>query len=434
MKTCASCNISKSKEDFPIKKSTFDGLYSYCKECKKKKERESYLINKEKKLAAAKKYYNKNKHKILLKREQNKEAYNKYNREWHRKNRGRALERMRNWRKENHSYRQEYKKIYRSLNKEKTKETYKNWLQNNPVAKISKSCRNRISEIIKNKNLQKTKHFNEYIGCSASALSEHIQNQFKEGMSWENYGEWHVDHIVPLSAASTEEQVYKLNHYTNLAPVWAHENISKNNSLVYTVKPITIEETKPYILDIHYARRMPVVKYAFGLFANDLLVGVITYGPTASPNTAKALVGEEHKHRVLELNRLCLKNNLKNEASILVSRSLKLLPKGMIILSFADSDKQHVGYVYQATNFKYYGTTKPKGEVALKSAPNRHSLTIFDESKGQEDRIGYLRNQYGDDLYYRRRSKKHRYVYITGNNKNKYAVIKYEELPYPKHV
>ena len=65
---------------------------------------------------------------------------------------------------------------------------------------------------------------------------EYIEKQFTEGMVWENYGNtkesWSIDHIIPISSAKTEEEVYKLNHYTNLKPMWHLENIQKSNKIL----------------------------------------------------------------------------------------------------------------------------------------------------------------------------------------------------------
>ena len=65
------------------------------------------------------------------------------------------------------------------------------------------------------------------LGCSYEEVREHLSKQFTEGMSWDNYGEWHIDHIIPLASATTEEEVLKLYHYTNLQPLWAKDNLSK---------------------------------------------------------------------------------------------------------------------------------------------------------------------------------------------------------------
>ena len=70
-----------------------------------------------------------------------------------------------------------------------------------------------------------------YIGCSLEELKLHLEKQFKPGMTWENHGEWHIDHIIPLASAKTEEDLYKLNHYTNLQPLWAIDNLKKSNKI-----------------------------------------------------------------------------------------------------------------------------------------------------------------------------------------------------------
>ena len=65
------------------------------------------------------------------------------------------------------------------------------------------------------------------LGCSWEELKTHIENQFTEGMSWDRLSEIHIDHIIPLASATTEEDLIKLAHYTNLQPLWAKDNISK---------------------------------------------------------------------------------------------------------------------------------------------------------------------------------------------------------------
>jgi hypothetical protein len=80
-----------------------------------------------------------------------------------------------------------------------------------------------------------TKHNNtfNYIGCSVEYLKNYIEDRFTEGMCWENYGlyGWHIDHIIPLSLGKTEEELFKLNHFTNLRPLWAFDNLSKGNKI-----------------------------------------------------------------------------------------------------------------------------------------------------------------------------------------------------------
>ena len=91
-------------------------------------------------------------------------------------------------------------------------------------------CRIRIHHALKQ---DKDDHTFEYIGCSIGELKEHIEKQFKEGMTWENKGEWHIDHIIPIKYGNPSlEEVIERLHYTNLQPLWAGENISKGNRYI----------------------------------------------------------------------------------------------------------------------------------------------------------------------------------------------------------
>jgi len=186
--------------------------------------------------------------------------------------------------------------------------------------------------------------------------------------------------------------------------------------MLYEVKKINYNDTKPFILNIHYAKRMPSISYAYGLFLNNDLVGIVSYGSPASPSLCKGIAGLENKSFVIELNRLVLKYNRKNEASMLVGKSLQLLPKPKIIVSYADTNQNHVGFIYQATNFYFTGTSKPRTDMAGKNG--KHS-----------------RHHLGDKTKRIYRSSKHRYVYIVGNKKDKKYFLnnlKYPVLDYPK--
>jgi hypothetical protein len=178
----------------------------------------------------------------------------------------------------------------------------------------------------------------------------------------------------------------------------------------YNVEPINYQDCLPFILDIHYARRVPSISWAFGLFKkgdnpHDLfrigpLVGIVSFGTPSSPSLCEGICGVEHKENVIELNRLVLRDNLKNEASFLVSRSLKLLPKPKIVVSYADTAQDHAGIIYQATNFLFTGTTRPRTDIAGKDG--KHS-----------------RHHLGDNTNRINRSAKHRYIYFLGNKREK---------------
>ena len=95
--------------------------------------------------------------------------------------------------------------------------------------RIMVSLRSRARYAVKAKDGTKAFKTTELIGCSVQSLRNHLEEKFKNGMSWDNYGDWHIDHIIPCAAfdltRSTEQK--KCFHYTNLQPLWAHENLSK---------------------------------------------------------------------------------------------------------------------------------------------------------------------------------------------------------------
>lgn len=203
---------------------------------------------------------------------------------------------------------------------------------------------------------------------------------------------------------------------------------------MYEVKKISRSDCEPFIIGIHYAKRWPSISYAFGLYKNEDLVGICTYGTPASATLRSGIAGLEMSTHVLELNRLCLKDNVKNEASILVSKSLKMLGD-KIVVSFADIEQGHIGYVYQACNFLYCGLSAKRTDWKVKGLEHLHGQTIADKFRGEPNRAKAMRDYYGDDFYLAPRSRKHRYVYICGSRKFKsvfLSKIKYPIAPYPK--
>ena len=99
----------------------------------------------------------------------------------------------------------------------------------NPLAKAKKNMRQRIYQVTRRLSLGKLSGKSSMHGCSKEYLKFHFEQLFQPGMSWANYGLWHVDHIVPLSSAKTLETVLILCHYTNLQPLWAIDNILKGS-------------------------------------------------------------------------------------------------------------------------------------------------------------------------------------------------------------
>jgi hypothetical protein len=204
----------------------------------------------------------------------------------------------------------------------------------------------------------------------------------------------------------------------------------------YEVKKIESKLTYPFLLDIHYAKRIPSISYAFGLFYEDELVGVCTFGTPSSSTLREGLAGKENKQNVLELNRLCLTNNLKNEASFLVAKSLKKLPYWKFVVSFADTSQKHLGIVYQACNFLYTGLSAKRTDWVIEGFEHLHGQTIGDKYRGVPNRSKVIKEIYGDKFKLVPRPRKHRYVYITGKGIKKREMtknLKYKVIPYPKN-
>ena len=189
----------------------------------------------------------------------------------------------------------------------------------------------------------------------------------------------------------------------------------------YTVKSIAKHLCKEWLLHKHYAKRIPSISYAFGLF-NENLIGICTFGSPPSRALCVGVCGKENAEKVLELNRLCVNEDLeKNVLSYFVSSCLNLLKKNLIIVSYADTSMFHNGYIYQATNWIYTGLSAKRTERYDINNPNKHSKTVT-EKKG----INYK------DLAIRNRPQKHRYIYFTGNKKKWLKELNYKIEPYPK--
>jgi len=183
------------------------------------------------------------------------------------------------------------------------------------------------------------------------------------------------------------------------------------------VRQIQNKETYDFILNKHYAKRVPIINFSFGLFINDNLEGILTIGRSASAPLAAGLCGPKYKEKVYELNRLVINPGFpKNTLSRFVSKVLKMLKKDdLILVSYADSGMGHHGYIYQATNWIYTGKTTARTDKY--SPGNKHPRHYCSD-------YNHLRKV---------RTAKYRYVYFTGKSrKNMFKDLKYDALPYPK--
>lgn len=147
----------------------------------------------------------------------------------------------------------EYQKKYREKNKEKQREYQKEYrkikridskkyavARNDSIRKryatdvnyrLKRIIRSMVSRTCKTLKVIKSKKSLKYIGCTPAELKQYIESKFKPGMTWDNHGihGWHLDHIKPISKFLSEE-IHLANHYTNLQPLWAKENLSKHNN------------------------------------------------------------------------------------------------------------------------------------------------------------------------------------------------------------
>jgi hypothetical protein len=146
-----------------------------------------------------------------------------------------AAERMRKLRRDKLYVAKEKARMEMPEVKEKRLAYLRKW-QNNKRKKdklfmMRKDISSRIRESFTINGFRKKSKTKEILGCSSNFFCAYIEARFLDGMSWENRSKWHIDHIIPTSSAKTERDIIKLNHYTNLRPMWASDNIKKSNKM-----------------------------------------------------------------------------------------------------------------------------------------------------------------------------------------------------------
>lgn len=141
---------------------------------------------------------------------------------------------QKNYAEKNKESIQEYLKEYRIKNIDKLRKTAVEYElkrgKRDPEYKLRRSLKHRIYVMFQNKTLRKSKPTLELLGTDIKSAKEHLESTFQEGMSWDNHGEWHIDHIIPLSSARNKKEMEMLCHYTNLQALWAIDNISKGGN------------------------------------------------------------------------------------------------------------------------------------------------------------------------------------------------------------
>jgi hypothetical protein len=205
-KKCTDCGEVKPITEFYKHKETADGYRGSCKECCKKQAIQWNQNNKELTKQYKAQYY-----------QNNKERKKEYNSQYYQNNKEHLKEYSAQWYKDNKEHRNQYEK-----------ERY----HSDPLYNLMRKLRVRTNQAFKRKGWKKDSSTQKMLGCDWETLKIHMESQFKDGMSWDNMGEWHDDHIIPLDCAIDEEEIKKLSHYTNLQPMWGPENQSKSNKVL----------------------------------------------------------------------------------------------------------------------------------------------------------------------------------------------------------
>ena len=216
-KVCSKCEVEKELCLFYKDKTHKDGYTSNCKQCKNSYHKK-WIIDKKEIISE----YNKNYH------EDNKAEHNKNSKIYHKINREKVYKVKKTWTENNKHFVRKYMSIY---NKVRRKED----------ALFRLTCNVRSSIKTGLKTNKKNHKSIEILGCSINKFKTHLESLFEPWMNWDNYGlyngepnyGWDIDHIIPLSSANTENDLIRLNHYSNLQPLCSKFNryIKKNNHL-----------------------------------------------------------------------------------------------------------------------------------------------------------------------------------------------------------
>lgn len=161
-------------------------------------------------------------------------------------NKAKAAQQYTNWRNKPGNKEREAlaSKLWVENNKERMDEWTKQY-RSQPNVILADRSRSRLNSALKAQGISKTQSTFDVIGCTQMFLVYHIENQFLDGMSWDNKGDWQVDHRFPLSAfdLSNNEEMKLANHYSNLQPLWKFDNISKKDKVIVDGVRITDKET-----------------------------------------------------------------------------------------------------------------------------------------------------------------------------------------------
>jgi hypothetical protein len=200
----------------------------------------------------------------------------------------------------------------------------------------------------------------------------------------------------------------------------------------YSIEKLSYQEATKIVIEKHYLHRKAPCSHAWGLIdnASKEIKGVVIYGVPASSTLLKGICGPDQANNVYELTRLWVDDSVaKNGESYLIGNTIKLLEKE-IIVSYADSTQNHVGIVYQATNWLYTGLSSKFRDPKIRGLENQHHATYANGLTNAQ-----VIEKFGDRVYWVERARKHRYIYFnaTGKRKKELAsLLRYKPQSYPK--
>jgi len=241
MKTCKKCLVEKEISYFGNNKNEKDGKSIYCSNCELIRAREYREKNRNKVNQSSKKWRQNNpeKYQETVKKyiEKNPEMTSKERNKKYRKDdeyRKKISEKRKEYYQNNLDKERENRKKYYYDNKKNERNKNDEWrkkkLKTDGFFRMKRRLRERIRDYMKGDAIgKKTK---EIVGLDYVEFKNYISEKFSDGMTWENYGKWHLDHIIPLCEAKNVEELIKLNYYTNLQPLWVEDNLKKNRKYV----------------------------------------------------------------------------------------------------------------------------------------------------------------------------------------------------------
>lgn len=158
-----------------------------------------------------------------------------YKAAWYQASREKLLCKAKSNYEKNRAAKLEYSSAYQKKNLPRIVSARKERAKTDAVYAVGQRIRSLIRECLKKSGTRKSSRTSEILGCTTEFFKAHIERQFTKGMVWHNMGQWHIDHIRPMSSAKTEAEVIALNHFTNLRPLWASDNFRKSNKMEFII-------------------------------------------------------------------------------------------------------------------------------------------------------------------------------------------------------